>query len=122
MVLLVTTPTIVSALEIVSPASRDELQLPHSPAVGSPISHDQVIVLARYFTSSSGKSTQKEAENRNKEPEVPDPSEEKRDEECDDNAATEPPPLYTLNSLLRGTTVYIPPPPPKPEPVRSTTF
>lgn len=29
---------------------------------------------------------------------------------------------FTLEKLLRGATVYIPPPPPKPEPVRNSTI
>ncbi|KAL1967602.1 hypothetical protein VTN77DRAFT_3117 [Rasamsonia byssochlamydoides] len=130
MVLLVITPTILSALETLSPSSRDELQLPHSPAVGSPISHAQVIALARYFTSGSGIKVQKEVETLRDRPAGDDESrdgnteadlsrEKKNDERNDtgsDNSSAAAAPLYTLNSLLRGTRVYVPPPPPKPEP------
>ncbi|KAL1986400.1 hypothetical protein VTN96DRAFT_6479 [Rasamsonia emersonii] len=126
MVLLVTTPTILSALETLSPSSRDELQLPHSPAVGSPISHAQVIALARYFTSK----VRKEGEDHSDRPAGDDNKRgdentvaDKRNGEHDgvssdhsSEAAADSAPLYTLDSLLRGTRVYVPPPPPKPEP------
>lgn len=122
MVLLVTTPTILSALETLSPSSRDELHLPHSPALGSPISHAQVIALARYFTSGRGNTVHNRG---NENTEGAGLSGEEKNEGQDgvssDHSSTAPTsvtPLYTLNSLLRGTSVYIPPPPPKPEPVR----
>lgn len=90
MVLLVTTTHIISALEAVPPSSRKELDLPDSLSINSPISHEQVIRLSHYFRN-GGSSTS------------PDPN-----------------PDRSLNSLLRGTKVYIPPPPKKPEPVRPT--
>ncbi|KAH8692989.1 endoplasmic reticulum-based factor for assembly of V-ATPase-domain-containing protein, partial [Talaromyces proteolyticus] len=84
MVLLVTTPTIVAALQDLSPSARDELQLPQPPPeIGSPISHENVLALARALSSHTEPTTS---------------------------------PSYTLNTLLRGTEVYIPPAPAKPEP------
>ncbi|RHZ74981.1 hypothetical protein CDV55_109210 [Aspergillus turcosus] len=86
MVLLVTTTHIISALEAVPPSSRKELDLPDSLSINSPISHEQVIRLSHYFRNGAKSSS-------------PDPS-----------------PDRSLNSLLRGTKVYVPPPPKKPEP------
>jgi hypothetical protein len=102
MVLLVTTPTILAALEELSASSRDELQLPQNPEVGEPISHDQVISLARYFTSGDGSNTYSSVSPQFK---------------AEDREEARAAPSYTLNTLLRGTEVYVPPPPPKPEPV-----
>ncbi|OJJ51387.1 hypothetical protein ASPZODRAFT_127458 [Penicilliopsis zonata CBS 506.65] len=87
MVLLVVTAHILSALEAVPPTSRRDLELPSSPSLESPISHDQLIRLARYF--STARKT------------IPDASLDR------DNS---------LSSLLYGTKVYVPPPPKKPEP------
>lgn len=90
MVLLVTTTRILSAIETI-PSSRrkdPELDLPDSLDVDAPISHEQLIRIARYFKNN------------------PD----------DNNGEIQPP--KTLNSLLHGTRVYVPPPPKKPEPVR----
>ncbi|KAL4920962.1 endoplasmic reticulum-based factor for assembly of V-ATPase-domain-containing protein [Aspergillus aurantiobrunneus] len=84
MVRLVTTAPILSALEAIPPASRTELTLPESLTLGTPISHDQVIRISRYFRTT--RSTHGDAVDR------------------------------SLDSLLRGTKLYIPPPPPKPEP------
>ncbi|OKL60519.1 hypothetical protein UA08_04285 [Talaromyces atroroseus] len=83
MVLLVTTPTILTALQGLSPASREKLGLQQDKTVGSPISHEQLIALRGAFN-----------ELRNGQNGSP----------------------HTLDSLLRGTQVYIPPAPPKPEP------
>lgn len=91
MVLLVTTTHIISALEAVPSSSRKELDLPDSLSIDSPISHEQVIRLSRYFRN-AGNST-----------------------------SSAPTPDRSLNSLLRGTKVYVPPPK-KPEPVRSPLF
>jgi hypothetical protein len=105
MVLLVTTPTIIAALEELSSSTRDDLQLPTTPAVGEPISHDQVISLARYFRCGDGSTTQSIAA-----------SSEIDSDDYEERAATTA--SYTLNTLLRGTEVYIRPAPPKPEPVQ----
>ncbi|OXV10127.1 hypothetical protein Egran_02108, partial [Elaphomyces granulatus] len=100
MVLLVTTPIILSALETLPQSSRDELNLPHSPILDAPISHLQLISLARRL---SGIEEGQKLETGNEEVEVDQPQ-----------AKTAP--TYTLNSLLRGTKVYGPPQPSKPEP------
>ncbi|KAF7125135.1 hypothetical protein CNMCM5793_001244 [Aspergillus hiratsukae] len=86
MVLLVTTTHIISALEAVPPSSRKELDLPDSLSIDSPISHEQVIRLSHYFRNGANSTS-------------PDSN-----------------PDRSLNSLLRGTKVYVPPPPKKPEP------
>lgn len=89
MVLLVTTPRILSAFEAVSSQNRKELDLPESLSLAAPISHDQLIRLARSLRSSST-----------------------------DESHGQPGLISTsLDALLRGTKVYVPPPPPKPEPV-----
>ena len=89
MVLLVTTSRILSAIETIPSSRRKEpdLDLPDSLDVNAPISHEQLIRIARYFKNN------------------PD----------DNHGESEPP--KTLNSLLHGTKVYVPPPPKKPEPV-----
>lgn len=95
MVLLITTPAILDALSQVPESQRDNLQLP-SPAslsIDGPISHSQLITLASYFVASQSSSSLS-----------PSSSD------------------HTLNELLRGTKVYIPPPPPKPQPVRALLF
>ncbi|KAA8647219.1 hypothetical protein EYZ11_008662 [Aspergillus tanneri] len=84
MVLLVTTAHIVSAFEDVPSSRRQELDLPDSLTLEAPISHKQLIRLARYFRT--GTETNISNDDR------------------------------SLNSLLRGTKVYVPPPPKKPEP------
>ncbi|OQD85660.1 hypothetical protein PENANT_c009G10608 [Penicillium antarcticum] len=88
MVNLLTTTRILAALEQVPASQREQLNLPATLANG-PIAHEQLIRLSRYLQS-------------NREP-----------EEKDTEATTSP---SILNSLLRGTKVYVPPPPPKPEP------
>ncbi|KAJ5773612.1 hypothetical protein N7457_008508 [Penicillium paradoxum] len=86
MVLLVTTERILAAFEAV-PASRlEELDLPATLEVDAPIAHEQLIRLARYLQN---------------------------DPEYTEKASHTP---TILNSLLRGTKVYVPPPPKKPEP------
>ncbi|PGG97879.1 hypothetical protein AJ79_09051 [Helicocarpus griseus UAMH5409] len=94
MVLLLITPAIASALERLPAATRDELSLP-TPTSASAISHSQLVALSKYLLSDHS-ATEK----------TKDPS----------NAAINNNETYTLNSLLRGTKLYIPPPPPKPEP------
>lgn len=88
MVLLVVTPRMVSALEAVPTSRRKDLKLPESLEVNAAISHEQLIELSRYLKNS--------LEGNNNDEKTP----------------------TTLNSLLRGTKVYVPPPPKKPEPVR----
>ncbi|KAE8144041.1 endoplasmic reticulum-based factor for assembly of V-ATPase-domain-containing protein [Aspergillus pseudotamarii] len=83
MVQLITTTRILSALEAIPTSDRKDLDLPSNPSLDSPITHDQLIRLSRYF----------------------------RAENATSNAETR-----SLNSLLHGTKVYVPPPPPKPEP------
>ncbi|PWY91007.1 hypothetical protein BO70DRAFT_329172 [Aspergillus heteromorphus CBS 117.55] len=84
MVLLITTSPILAAFEALPASSRHDLDLPDSLSLQDPISHAQLIALARYFRSSSNSNETHSAR--------------------------------SLNSLLRGTKVYIPPPPKKPEP------
>ncbi|KAB8075393.1 endoplasmic reticulum-based factor for assembly of V-ATPase-domain-containing protein [Aspergillus leporis] len=86
MVQLITTTRILSALEAIPPQDRGDLNLPPNPSLNSPITHDQLIRLSRYF--------QHPLNNNNV------PNDRK----------------LTLNTLLKGTTLYIPPPPPKPTP------
>lgn len=88
MVLLVVTSHIISAIEAVPTSRRKDLNLPESLDVNAAISHEQLIELSRYLKSS--------LKGDNDEGKIP----------------------TTLNSLLRGTKVYVPPPPKKPEPVR----
>ncbi|KAL1975517.1 hypothetical protein VTN31DRAFT_3909 [Thermomyces dupontii] len=83
MVLLKSTPTILAALERIPSSTREDLGLP-TVSVGAPISHDDLIALARYYRNTA---------------------------EADGERNP-----YTLDTLLRGTSVYVPPPPPKPEP------
>ncbi|RAH52848.1 hypothetical protein BO85DRAFT_407308, partial [Aspergillus piperis CBS 112811] len=87
MVLLTTTSPILSAIKALPPTSRHDFSLPDTLNLEDPISHDQLIKIARYFrqkpTTDSSSSIDRSK---------------------------------TLNSLLRGTKVYVPPPPKKPEP------
>ncbi|KAL4895561.1 endoplasmic reticulum-based factor for assembly of V-ATPase-domain-containing protein [Aspergillus ambiguus] len=83
--LLVTTPPILAAFLAIPPDRRPLLDLPDSLALDAPISHLQLIRLARYVRSES-------------------------------TSASLPPQDRSLNALLRGTKLYIPPPPPKPAP------
>jgi hypothetical protein len=93
MVLLLTTDHILAALETVPASRREQYNLPPKLDANGPIAHEQLIRLSKYLQS-------------NPEPESKDTS---------SPASSSNP--YTLNSLLRGTKVYVPPPPPKPEPV-----
>ncbi|KAJ5341230.1 hypothetical protein N7541_010354 [Penicillium brevicompactum] len=86
MVLLVTTDRIHVAFEAVSSARREELDLPPTLELQGPIAHEQLIRLAKHLQND----TEYKAQNSHK-PTI-------------------------LSSLLRGTTVYVPPPPKKPEP------
>ena len=88
MVLLVTTDRIHVAFEAVSSARREELDLPPTLELQGRIAHEQLIRLAKHLQND----TEYKAQNSHK-PTI-------------------------LSSLLRGTTVYVPPPPKKPEPVR----
>ncbi|CAG7921704.1 unnamed protein product [Penicillium olsonii] len=86
MVLLVTTDCILAAFEAVPASRREELDLPSTLEVNGPIAHDQLIRLAKHLQTD----TEYKEQNTHK-PTI-------------------------LSSLLRGTTVYVPPPPKKPEP------
>lgn len=87
MVQLVITTRILSAIEAIPPSRREDLDIPDSLSVNSPISHAQLIGLSRYLKNN------------------PD------SHDGDSNTPT------SLNSLLHGIKVYVPPPPKKPEPV-----
>ncbi|CAG7940915.1 unnamed protein product [Penicillium nalgiovense] len=86
MVLLVTTDRILAAFEVISTARREELDLPTTLEAQGPIAHEQLIRLARCLQT---------------------------DPEYKKHVSHSP---TVLNSLLRGTKVYVPPPPKKPEP------
>jgi TMEM199 family protein len=123
MVLLVTTQTILSALEALPPAVRDDLDLRHTPALNAPISHSQLIALARRFSQIGGDSdgnddghhfgSQQNEDNYQDE----DSHQQKGQEDEDLNEPKANAAVYNLNTLLRGTKVYISPQPPKPDPV-----
>ncbi|PWY73863.1 hypothetical protein BO94DRAFT_438285, partial [Aspergillus sclerotioniger CBS 115572] len=83
MVLLITTPPILSAIEALPTSSRNDLDLPEALDLNDPISHAQIIQIARYFRAQTPADTTRGR---------------------------------SLDALLRGTKVYIPPPPKKPEP------
>ncbi|KAF2240752.1 hypothetical protein BU26DRAFT_441781 [Trematosphaeria pertusa] len=94
------TPAIVRALsraEDISPEEFGKLQLPSEPSLagpqpGNPISHSQLIDLSKLLKKHASATSTGE------------------------NQEEEPPVVYTLNTLLRSSKIYIPPPPPKPEP------
>ncbi|KAJ6019217.1 hypothetical protein N7522_001284 [Penicillium canescens] len=88
MVLLVTTDRILAALDTVPASRREQLNLPAKLETNGPIAHEQLIRLSRYLQT--------------------DPESEYKDATASSSSI--------LNSLLRGTKVYVPPPPPKPEP------
>ncbi|RAK92419.1 hypothetical protein BO79DRAFT_243373 [Aspergillus costaricaensis CBS 115574] len=90
MVLLTTTPSILSAIKALPPTSRHDFSLPDTLNLEDPISHDQLIKIARYFRQQDTTTTTTTSTNTDR--------------------------SKTLNSLLRGTKVYVPPPPKKPEP------
>lgn len=91
MVLLIITPNIRSALDKLPETVREQLSLP-APELDTPISHTQLTALSRKLSSYSF-----EANGRSQ----TDPGNEIRS--------------YTLNDLVRGTRVYVPPAPPRPE-------
>ncbi|KAL2849457.1 endoplasmic reticulum-based factor for assembly of V-ATPase-domain-containing protein [Aspergillus pseudoustus] len=91
MVRLIATPSILSALEAIPTFSREELNLPDTLDLGNPVSHDQIIRISRYFRDKRG------------------PNDDPATFKSEDRS-------FDLDSLLRGTKVYIPPPPPKPQP------
>ena len=101
MVRLTMTKAMVAALELCNSENKDcpvhriadEPSL-EEPAVGNPISHGQVIQLSKYFKHRS-----KSRENKNI--------------DARDDTLT-----FDLDTLLRGSKVYVEPPKPKPEPVK----
>ena len=108
MVLLTITPTILATLESLSPSLRDELSLP-SPEVNAPISHTQLIALSRHFTSESPSNYLAFADRLFKSEDSKEPNSESSGQRQAKNSVR-----YSLNALLRGVRLYIPPPPPKP--------
>ncbi|KAL4980412.1 endoplasmic reticulum-based factor for assembly of V-ATPase-domain-containing protein [Aspergillus desertorum] len=92
MVRLIITPPILSALEAIPPSTREDFNLPvpESLAPGNPISHDQLIRISRYFKVTRSC----------------------RNSDGDGDTSVD----RSLDALLRGTKLYIPPPPPRPEP------
>ncbi|KLJ12334.1 hypothetical protein EMPG_12600 [Blastomyces silverae] len=94
MVLLRITPAIAAGLDSLPSSTRDELSLPTPPASAA-ISHIQLIALSRHLISNTPSA--------DKSKHLP-------------NGSTKRCESFTLNSLLKGTRVYVPPPPPKPEP------
>lgn len=144
MVLLTMTPAIVRALsraEDISPEEFGKLQLPSEPSLagpqpGNPISHSQLIDLSKLLkkhasATSTGENQEEEpvsptkgAEAESapaKEGEVQAPASSEKEEAPEDPRSAEEdqknePVVYTLNTLLRSSKIYIPPPPPKPEP------
>lgn len=99
MVLLAITPDVLSALESLSSSSRNKLSLPPAPTLGAPISHSQIITLSRHLTKTDRGLNPSGSQIATGENDTT------RSKKC------------SLDSLLRGTNIYVPPPPPKPEPV-----
>lgn len=99
MVLLTVTPAIVRAIaeaQKVADEELEKLQLSHEPSlaepsVGSPISHGQLIDLSKLLKNHADEIAEKDEEGEGI--------------------------VYSLDTLLKGSKVYIPPPPPKKEPV-----
>ncbi len=91
MVLLVATDRILAALEAVPDSQRSELNLPSTLQLHEPITHDQLLRLAKHLQHDAAYTATIGAHNRS----------------------------TVLNTLLHGTKVYVPPPPKKPEPVRA---
>ncbi|KAF3490922.1 uncharacterized protein GIQ15_00439 [Arthroderma uncinatum] len=100
MVLLKATPCIISAIEALPLATREALSLSETPDLQAPISHSQLISLARSFSRRQSRSGGADGED---------------EAQATADALVEGS-KYTLNNLLRGTELYIPPPPPKPAP------
>ncbi|KAJ5390527.1 uncharacterized protein N7496_001595 [Penicillium cataractarum] len=89
MVQLTATRRIVAALEAVSDSQRSELNLPATLQLHEPITHEQLLRLAKHLQNDAAyQATTTTSETRS----------------------------TVLNTLLHGTKVYIPPPPKKPEP------
>ncbi|EFQ97507.1 hypothetical protein MGYG_00547 [Nannizzia gypsea CBS 118893] len=101
MVFLTATPSIISAVEALPLTAREELSLAEAPGLNDPISHSQLISIARRLSARPSRSTDIDEEDNVGVPV---------------DTATCEGSKYTLNSLLRGTKLYIPPPPPKPAP------
>ncbi|KAF2687776.1 hypothetical protein K458DRAFT_440578 [Lentithecium fluviatile CBS 122367] len=108
MVLLTMTPAIVRALAKAAEASPEDfakLQQPSEPALadakaGNPISHSQLIDLSKLLKMHSS--------------EDEDENEAADEDRCvEENADPTP---TTLDAILRGSKIYIPPPPPKTSP------
>ncbi|RAK77186.1 TMEM199/VMA12 family protein [Aspergillus fijiensis CBS 313.89] len=100
MVNLTTTEPILAAYEAIPASARHTLALPSALQLADPISHAQLIQVARYFRSNPPPASQDASSNANAHPE------------------SDPRRNRTLNTLLRGTKVHVPPPPPKPEPTK----
>ncbi|OJK03211.1 hypothetical protein ASPACDRAFT_1853776 [Aspergillus aculeatus ATCC 16872] len=100
MVNLTTTEPILAAYEAIPASARHTLALPSALQLADPISHAQLIQVARYFRTNPPPPSQDASSNANTHPE------------------SDPRRNRTLNTLLRGTKVYVPPPPPKPEPTK----
>ncbi|KAL4952318.1 endoplasmic reticulum-based factor for assembly of V-ATPase-domain-containing protein [Aspergillus filifer] len=102
MVNLTITPPLLSAIEAIPPTRRKDLDLDlpdtESLSLGKPISHEQIIQISRYFREKHICTSDSQNVNGDE----------------DENAKAD----RSLNALLRGTKLFIPPPPPKPEPVR----
>ncbi|OOQ86533.1 hypothetical protein PEBR_21153 [Penicillium brasilianum] len=89
MVRLTTTARIAAALEAVPDSQRSELSLPATLQPHEPITHEQLLRLAKYLQNDAAyQATRTTTDN----------------------------PSTVLNTLLQGTKVYVPPPPKKPEP------
>lgn len=91
MVHLVVTDRIHTAFETVPKSQRTELDLAANLDLHGPITHEQLLRLAKYLQHDTEYNTTHNDHHKNE---------------------------TILSSLLVGTKVYIPPPPKKPEPVR----
>ncbi|RAH65990.1 TMEM199/VMA12 family protein [Aspergillus aculeatinus CBS 121060] len=100
MVNLTTTEPILAAYEAIPASARHTLALPSALQLADPISHAQLIQVARYFRTNPPPASQDASSNANAHPE------------------SDPRRNRTLNTLLRGSKVHVPPPPPKPEPTK----
>lgn len=117
MVLLTMTPAVVRALEAAkerAPKAFEGLERPSEPALaaaeaGNPISHSQLIDLSKLLKEHTYKAATAEHEDT------------KPDEYKENSDDDETPLPVTLDALLRGSRVYVPPPPPKKEPTPEYT-
>ncbi|CEJ56040.1 hypothetical protein PMG11_02265 [Penicillium brasilianum] len=89
MVRLTATARIAAALEAVPDSQRSELGLPSTLQPHEPITHEQLLRLAKYLQNDAAYQA---------------------------TCTTTDNPSTVLNTLLQGTKVYVPPPPKKPEP------